>query len=144
METRRVWYTQYVENRKGNTYGESPLSFFAVVVWLALLSGCTKEDVKTVSCHELEQISTRWKEPKVALWSYQGTQNGYHYFDFMDLPGLKQTRYRVSETEIQIAESFPLTLDKKRWRVLPWGPASIEARRKGIPQNVCGSVQFLQ
>jgi hypothetical protein len=109
---------------------------------IVVLSGCTEDaKPKIISCGELTEISKHWQEPKVAAWSYEGTQNGYHYFHYDDLP--RPSEYRVSEREIHILEPYELTSDRNKWRVLPWGPAAFEAKKKSIPQNVCGDVRFL-
>jgi hypothetical protein len=77
----------------------------------------------TVSKAELMEITTHWKEPKVAIWYYMGTDNKFHYFRFIDL-GTKQ-EYRVRRNELQIDETYRLSKKQNEWRVMPWGSQAI-------------------
>jgi hypothetical protein len=95
----------------------------------------------TISCEQLAERSSKWQEPKVAYWTYQGTAKGYHYFEFYALPA--RQKYKVLEKEMHIVAPFPYTTDRNKWRSLPWGPARYDADRKGIPHDVCGDVYFL-
>jgi hypothetical protein len=121
------------------------MRFLALLLLLVGLAACnSEEDAATVvSCQQLAQRSVRWQEPKVAVWSYQGATNGYHYFHFVDLPFGHYEQYKVAEDEMHIVAPFPFTTDQKKWRFLPWGPARVQAEEKGIPHNVCGDVYFL-
>ncbi len=69
------------------------------------------------------EISKHWKEPKVAIWYYMGTDNEFHYFRFIDL-GVKQD-YRVRRDELEIDKIYPLSKKQNEWRVMPWGPQAI-------------------
>src|SRR5215813_1834911 len=66
----------------------------------------------TISCQQLAERSVKWQEPKVALWSYQGTTKGYHYFHFVDLPIGHVEQYKVAEKEMHIVFPFPFTADQ--------------------------------
>lgn len=71
-------------------------------------------------------ITQHWKEPKVAIWYYTGTDSEYHYFRFIDLDGTKD--YRVRREELQIDQPYPLSKKQKDWRVMPWGPQGKRGR----------------
>ena len=79
---------------------------------VATFVGCTT--AKTVTCLQLNERSMRWQEPKVALWQYQGTRDGFHYFYFVDLPVGHSERYRVPSSELATMDSFPLTPDRNK------------------------------
>lgn len=81
-----------------------------------MLFGCNQP--LTVSKANLMEITKHWKEPKVAIWYYTGSDAEYHYFRFTDLGDTKE--YRVKREEMQI--DTPLTKKQKDWRVMPWGP----------------------
>lgn len=100
------------------------------------------DSATTISCQQLAERSSKWQEPKVAYWIYQGTAKGYHYFEFYDLPSHYE-KYKVLEKEMHIVAPFPYTTDRNKWRSLPWGPARHDADRKSIPHDVCGDVYFL-
>jgi hypothetical protein len=120
------------------------MRFLALLLHLVGLAACNEKDGATViGCQQLAERSVKWQEPKVALWSYQGTTKGYHYFHFVDLPVGHYEQYKVPEKEMHIVAPFPFTTDQNKWRVLPWGPAKHEAEKTGIPHNVCGDVYFL-
>ena len=95
--------------------------FLAVFFILAsvLFAGC--EQVKTVAKNELIEKAKTWKEPKVAIWYYAGSNDGFDYFKYMDL-GIDET-YRVSSKEGLISElnRIPLTNTHNKWVVMPWG-----------------------
>ena len=83
-------------------------------------AGC--KDVPIMTGGELERLKAQWKEPKVSIWYYVGSKDGYHYFTHVDLGETKT--YRISDDE-QVAprmqDTFPLTSDEKAWRVMYWG-----------------------
>jgi hypothetical protein len=108
------------------------IGFVALALLLLFVVRADAGRVTTISCQQLAERSLKWQEPKVALWSYQGTTKGYHYFYFNDLP--KGQRYRVLEKEMNVVASFPFTTDRNKWRVLPWGPPRYAADKKDIPQ----------
>ena len=91
-----------------------PLVFF-------VLTGCA--NAKTVSYSDLKARSESWKEPKVAIWYYQGSDEIYHYFRNQDLG--KSEDYRVLRTEKTIEDEFQLNNDQSDWVVMPWGPFAI-------------------
>src|ERR1700693_5537063 len=117
------------------------IGFLALALLLLFVVRADAGRATTISCQQLAERSAKWQEPKVALWSYQGTTKGYHYFYFDDLPTGQQ--YRVLKKEMHIVAPFPFTTDRNKWGVLPWGPARYEAEKKGIPHDVCGDVYFL-
>jgi hypothetical protein len=96
-----------------------------------LFAGCT--NAETVSGPQLIELTKHWKEPKVATWYYVGSNSEYHYFRFYDVGG-KRT-YRVNKEELPMESIYPITKNRKEWRVMPWGPLSI---RQEIEQRHSG------
>ena len=85
---------------------------------IVLLAGCAR--VTTVpSRAELDQLKSHWREPKVSLWYYMGSRDGYHYFHHWDLG--EQRTYRISDKELAWQDPFPLTQNREDWKVLKWG-----------------------
>ena len=82
------------------------------------LFGCAGP--RTVSRSELEQLKTHWHEPKVSMWYYVGSKNGFHYFHHDDV-GRDQEDFRISETELSWPATFPVTRHRSSWRRLEWG-----------------------
>jgi len=80
------------------------------------ISGCNKP--VEVSLDELIKINKNFKEPKVVICYYTGSDTEYHYFLFQDL-GIQQI-YKVIKTEINLNE-FKVTKDRQKWLVMPWG-----------------------
>lgn len=97
------------------------LMILAILSFMLLL-GCNQP--LTVSKADLMEISKHWKEPKVAIWYYTGSDTEYHYFRFIDLGDTKN--YRVKRDEMQIDSPKLLTKNQKDWRVMPWGPMSLQ------------------
>ena len=93
------------------------LQVFAVLAVGILLPACDK--AHTVTKSELDRATAEWQEPKVSIWYYVGTKDGYHHFLHRDLPGDKL--FRVSATELIRPEQFPVTRNQKKWKVMPWG-----------------------
>ena len=83
--------------------------------------GCSY--VTTVSKEELFSLTKQWKEPKVAIWYYRGSDNDYHYFVYQDL-GITR-KYRIRVNELSIENSFLLTNNQRNWRVMLWGVHSL-------------------
>jgi hypothetical protein len=96
------------------------LGHAACLVGLAalLVLGCTHP--KVVGLAELESLKCRWHEPKVSMWYYAGTREGFHHFYHYDL-GKDEKSFRISQTELSWQPTFPLTRDRKKWRSLDWG-----------------------
>ena len=90
-----------------------------------MLLGCYEP--LTVSTPDLMEITKHWKEPKVAIWYYTGSDAEYHYFRFIDLGETKD--YRVKRGEMEIDATYPLSKNQKTWRVMPWGPMSLQNNR---------------
>lgn len=84
---------------------------------LVVLAGCA--GVTTVNRAELDQLKAHWREPKVSLWYYMGSRDGYHYFHHSDLGGDKT--YRISDKELAWQGTAPFTENQKKWKVLKWG-----------------------
>lgn len=98
------------------------INILILTIFLAVsIMSCSQPS--TVSKAELIEITKHWKEPKVAIWYYMGTDNKFHYFRFIDL-GVKQD-YRVRRDELEIDETYPLTKKQNEWRVMPWGTQAI-------------------
>ncbi len=70
------------------------------------------------------EITKHWREPKVAIWYYTGSDAEYHYFRFIDLGETKD--YRVKREEMEIDATYPVSKNQKNWRVMPWGPMSLQ------------------
>ena len=85
---------------------------------LVCLVGCQR--ASDITKEALLERTRHWKEPKVAIWYYAGSAEGYDYFHYDDL-GVSQL-YRVSSGEIALPRTFPHTRDRSRWMVMPWGP----------------------
>lgn len=99
----------------------------AIVVALSLgvaLTGCA---VETVTKAQLEEARARWQEPKVSIWYYTGSEDGYHYYTHYDTPGTR--RYRISEKEWVQKDPFPRTWNQKKWRVMSWGVHALMNQR---------------
>lgn len=86
-----------------------------------ILSGCSL--TQTVSRSELEEEKSVWREPKVSLWYYKGSKDGYHYFHHTDLG--KERNYRISDKELEWANTFPFTNDRRNWKPLEWGARDV-------------------
>ena len=106
--------------------------FVICLLCAVVATGCSH--VETISYSKLLKVSKSWKEPKVAIWYYVGSDDSYHYFHFIDL-GISE-KYRVKKSEIHF-DTFPLTMDRGSWRVLPWGPRTeVEAPTSGSKQLI--------
>jgi hypothetical protein len=68
-----------------------------------------------------------WKEPKVTIWYYTGSDIEYHYFRFIDLGETKG--YRVKREEMQIDAPYPLSKNRKDWRVMLLGLVSLQNKK---------------
>ncbi len=90
------------------------ISTFALA---AFCVGCNETPIVTKP--QLERLKSQVKEPKVSVWYYVGTKDGFHYFTHWDLNGRKT--YRISETEQNMENPIPLTSNEKAWRVMYWG-----------------------
>jgi len=86
------------------------------------LLGCGEPEQITKS--KLLTITKQWKEPKVAIWYYQGTDNSYHYFKYIDLGINKE--YKVLKSELIIEKTYSLKTKQEEWHVMPWGPHAIK------------------
>jgi len=92
------------------------------IAFAIMLIGCNQP--LTVSKADLMEITRHWKEPKVAIWYYTGSDADYHYFRFVDLSETKD--YRVKRVEMEIDAPYSLNKNQKNWRVMPWGPMSLQ------------------
>jgi len=88
-----------------------------VSIFILTLVGCDK--YQTVTKAQLEKAKSEWQEPKVSIWYYVGSQDGYHHYLHRDLP--EDQLYRVSESEFNQTDQFPITRNDKKWKVMPWG-----------------------
>jgi hypothetical protein len=71
----------------------------------------------------LMEKTTHWKEPKVAIWYYIGSQEGRDFFQHYDL-GISEV-YSVATGEIPLPKTFPRTKKQKDWIVMKWGPLAL-------------------
>jgi hypothetical protein len=88
-----------------------------VILLAVFLAACSHPE--QVTKEQIEATSQTWKEPKVAIWYYQGTDEKYHYFKYIDL-GINN-KYKVLKIEMAVTNPFPYTKEQKEWRVMPWG-----------------------
>ncbi len=82
-----------------------------------LLMGCAAP--QTVMRRELERLKTHRQEPRVSMWYYVGSRDGFHYFHHDDL-GREKKDFRISNIELAWPNTFPLTHRRKSWRRLDW------------------------
>ena len=99
---------------------------YRMLIIIALFSfvGCNKYE--TIPWNKLSEFTQHWKEPKVAIWYYQGSDNEFHYFHYVDLGVSKY--YRVARQELFIDSSYALDNNSRKLRVMPWGPFSLIKR----------------
>jgi uncharacterized protein YceK len=109
-----------------------------LVMECVTIMGC--HSVRTVDLTALKRDQEIWNEPKVSIWYYMGTRQGYHYFVHEDLP--RSIYYRVSAAEMTIEHPMPYTLVAQKWQVMHWG---IHAKRRdgdlGTPDASSGEAQ---
>jgi len=83
-----------------------------------LVVGCAYP--QTVTRADLETLKSRWHEPKVSMWYYVGSRDGFHYFHHDDL-GEEEKDFRISQAELSWQVTFPLTRNREKWQPLNWG-----------------------
>ena len=93
------------------------LRSLALILPLFLL-GCASP--QTVNRTQLEQLKAHWQEPKLTMWYYVGSKDGFHYFHHQDL-GSAPKDIRISEAELSWLDTFPKTRSMKKWRQLDLG-----------------------
>ena len=71
----------------------------------------------------LMEKTRHWKEPKVAIWYYIGSQNGRDFFQHYDL-GISEV-YSVATGEIPLPKTLPRTKKQKDWIAMKWGPLAL-------------------
>jgi len=89
-----------------------------VLILPLFLLGCAGP--QTVNRTQLEQLKAHWQEPKLTMWYYVGSKDGFHYFHHQDL-GSAPKDIRISEAELSWQNTFPKTRSMKKWRQLDWG-----------------------
>lgn len=89
-----------------------------ILVLPLVIAGCAQ--LKTGSRTELEGLQAHRQEPKVSMWYYTGTKDGYNCFHHDDL-GNAPKDFRVAVGELSWTNTFPMTHDRKKWRQLDWG-----------------------
>lgn len=92
-----------------------------------LIGTSCSQPPELVSKAELLELTESWKEPKVAIWHYWGSDDEYDFFLFQDIDGKKA--YRVKKEEGMIEDEFEVTSNTKTWRVMPWGPQAVMNHR---------------
>jgi len=92
---------------------------FAVLL-IFTYPGCKSAAI--VSGNELMELTKHWQEPKVAVWYYMGTKENFYYFAFNDLGFYNNKYYKVNIDDLHIADPYPFTTNRKKWRVMHWGP----------------------
>lgn len=105
------------------------LRSIALIFVLAIV-GCTTP--QTVNRAELERLKIHWHEPKVSVWYYVGSKNGFHYFHHDDLGG-GQKNFRISEAELSWQHTFPRTRWRWRWQALGWGVYELRREKHDEP-----------
>ncbi len=88
-----------------------------LILFSLLLLGC--QHTSTVSRAEFESLRTHCREPKVSVWYYMGSKDGFNFFRHRDLDGTRD--YRVPEGEMKYPQTFPLTYNQRSWRVVSAG-----------------------
>jgi len=83
-----------------------------------LLVGCAWP--RTVTRGELDQLKPHHREPKVSMWYYTGTKDGYHYFHHDDL-GWDKKDFRIAASELSWTNTYARTRNRNKWRRLDWG-----------------------
>jgi hypothetical protein len=71
----------------------------------------------------LMEKTRHWKEPKVAIWYYIGSEDGRDFFLHYDL-GVSEA-YSVATGQIPLPKMFPHTKKRKDWIVMKWGPFTL-------------------
>ena len=86
-----------------------------MVVCLAVVTGCVS--CPTRSSRQMGAMQMEAGDVPCPPFLYRGTSRGYHYFtcrrhsdDRYVLP------FRIRESDVAVAEPFPLTSDPTRWR----------------------------
>lgn len=90
--------------------------FFIAILFMALVSGCESPEV--ISLKKLIELNENYKEPKVVICYYTGSDLTHHYFSFRDL-GVNKI-YKITKNEIKLDE-FEVTRNRDKWIVMPWG-----------------------
>ena len=94
------------------------INIFTLILALSMfLCGC--QETREITYQQLMKRTEEWKEPKVAIWYYMGSDDEYNYFYFQDL-NIEET-YKVLRDEMHLEHNFPLTKNRKKWKVMPWG-----------------------
>jgi basic membrane lipoprotein Med (substrate-binding protein (PBP1-ABC) superfamily) len=88
-----------------------------ILILPLLLVGCAQP--KTLTRTELDELKLHRQEPKVNMWYYTGSKDGYHYFHQDDLGAPKD--FRILESELSWTNTFPMTHSREKWRHLDWG-----------------------
>jgi hypothetical protein len=83
-----------------------------------LIGGCAQPNI--VTRNELGGLQSQRQEPKLSMWYYTGSRDGYHYFHHDDLGGAPKG-VRIAEAELSWTNTFPLTHTRTKWRQLDWG-----------------------
>ena len=89
-----------------------------ILILPLLLVACAQP--KTVTRTALDQLKMHRQEPKVSMWYYTGSKDGYHFFHHDDL-GNAPRDFRIVESELSWTNTFPMTHESKKWRPLDWG-----------------------
>lgn len=81
---------------------------------------------KEVEVEELEKLKKQWKEPKGACWYYCGNDRSFDYIVFVDFDLINNKKnmfkYKIKKGYIKLLKPFTHSNNKKKWKVLPWGP----------------------
>lgn len=93
-----------------------------MVIVIIFTAGCG-HDAQLVSKDELINMTHIVKEPKLAIWYYQGSDDTYHYFKHID-KGVNE-EFRVLKSEIVIENEYSLRRNQRDWRVMRWGEHAI-------------------
>jgi len=93
-----------------------------IIIVIIITAGC--DHAQLISKVELINITHIVKEPKLAIWYYQGSDDTYHYFKHSD-KGVNE-ECRVLKSEMIIENEYSLRKNQRDWRVMPWGPHAIK------------------
>ena len=101
---------------------KNKISILTISSLILILAGCVNP--QTVTKTQLDKEKSEWNEPKVSIWYYIGSKDGFHYYLHRDLP--EDQIYRISESELRQENQFPITRSQRKWEVMPWGVHAIK------------------
>jgi hypothetical protein len=95
----------------------------AATLLFLLISASVAFGAEQITRDALMEKTRHWKEPKVAIWYYIGSQDGRDFFQHYDL-GVSEV-YSVATGQIPLPKTSPRTKKQKDWIVMKWGPFAL-------------------